>query len=168
MSATRSSFRFPVRWRFTPCEIAYERYTVPGLPFGGVGASGSMSLALLRQFSVLIFCGPRRGLPHWEILVRPFHASTFNLGHAKLVRPRSGPHFKLAKRYSCRMELPLASRYPPFSDKKSKMMESALSPSFPPRDSVYKPRGWRKKWVVIFLALGASLLWARRKKLLAF
>lgn len=66
------------------------------------------------------------------------------------------------------MELPLASRYPPFSGKKSKMTESILSPKFPPRDSVYKPKGWRKKWMVIFLMLGASLWWARRKKLLAF
>ncbi|KAF9785103.1 NAD-aldehyde dehydrogenase [Thelephora terrestris] len=65
------------------------------------------------------------------------------------------------------MEIALAARYPPFSDKKSRMVESLSSPSFPPRDSVLNPRGWWRKWVVACLTLGVSLLWAQRRKLIA-
>ncbi|KAF9647400.1 NAD-aldehyde dehydrogenase [Thelephora ganbajun] len=64
------------------------------------------------------------------------------------------------------MEVALASRYPPFSSRKSKLVETLSSPSFPPRDSVYNPRGWGK-WVVGFLTLGASILWTQRKNLTA-
>lgn len=114
------------------CNEVLLQIPTPGLPFGGVGASGSGGYHT-GKYSFDLFTHQRSTLtmPNW-------------------------------------MELLLASRYPPFSDKKSKMSASILSPNFPPRDSVYKPKGWPKKFVVIFLMLGASLWWAQRKKLLAF
>ena len=66
-----------------------------------------------------------------------------------------------------RMELALSSRYPPFSEKKAKVVARLSSPSFPPRDSVLNPRGWWRKWMFALLTFGASLLWARRKGLTA-
>ena len=65
------------------------------------------------------------------------------------------------------MEIALASRYPPFSAKKSKMIGTLFGQSLPPRDSVYRSKGWGK-WLVMCLALGASLWFAQRNKLIAY
>jgi len=64
------------------------------------------------------------------------------------------------------MEAVFASRYPPFTEKKSKLMEMFSSPSFPPRDSVYNPQGGWKKWMVAVVTLGVSLWWVQRKGLI--
>lgn len=119
------------------------------------------------QYPLSVSCEPRWWIPHRKVLVRSFHSSAFHLNHAKLVRLCDRSRSKCTECYSPRMEVALASRYPPFSDKKSKRVERLSSPSFPPRDSVYKPRGWGKKWVVALLTLGVSLWWAQRKRLIA-
>lgn len=64
------------------------------------------------------------------------------------------------------MEIALAARYPPSSDKKSRMVELLSNPSFPPRDSVYHPKGWWKKWALACLTVGVSIWWAQKKKLI--
>jgi len=119
------------------------------------------------QRTLFTFCEPRWWVSHREVLVRPFHPSTVYLDHAELVCLCNRLCSKHAECCSRRMEGALSSRYPPFSEKKSKLVQRLSSPSFPPRDSVYNPRGWWKKWVFALLTLGTSLLWAQRKKLIA-
>lgn len=110
------------------CNEVVLQIPTPGLPFGGVGASGNGGYHT-GKYSFDLFTHQRSTLtmPNW-------------------------------------MEIALAARYPPFSVKKAKMVESLSSPSFPPRDSVYNPKGWWRKWLLACLTLGASLWWAQRRR----
>jgi len=113
------------------CNDVVLQIPTPGLPFGGVGASGYGG-SHTGKYSFDLFTHQRSTLtmPNW-------------------------------------MEVVLAGRYPPFSVKKAKVFEVLSKPSIPPRDSVYNPKGWWRKWIVACLTLGASLWWAQKKMVTA-